>query len=58
MLNFITYASGRINAFADGLLFAPLAFVIALGLSVGATALFESHTGDLAASKLTFQHQG
>lgn len=58
MLDFITYAGARINAIMDRLLFAPLAFVVVLALAVGSTALFETHTGDLAASKLTLQGEG
>jgi hypothetical protein len=58
MLDYVNCCSQRINAEMDKLLFAPLVFVIALGLAVSATALFEHNTGEIAASKLVLQVEG
>jgi hypothetical protein len=57
-LDYISYCSQRINAEMDKLLFAPLAFVVVLGLAIAGTAVFEDNTGEVAASKLTLQVEG
>jgi len=58
MLDYINYCSHRINAEMEKLLFAPLAFVVALGLAIAGTAVFEHNTGEIAAAKLMLQVEG
>ena len=58
MLDYINHCSQRINAEMDKLLFAPLAFVVVLGLSIAGTAVFEHNTGEAAASRLILQADG